>query len=219
MPFSHAVCGNEAGIPLIAPITEASGDDGIHAGSRSIVRDCIVDGAGGRGIRVNLHGAVYDSTVRNATDVGIIGATGTTVSGNRVTGSGSFGVRINGKRGSVTGNVIENGADDGVNMDDGVLAQNVISGNNGPGVFMNGGQGGVVNANQFSENTSAIDCGGSSGTVITANSIRNNTTVGVFCNSSDGYSGNVFSNNGGTPPIVGPVEMNENVCDGNTTCP
>jgi len=84
---------------------------------------------------------------------------------------------------------------------------------------MNGGQGGLVHANQLSENTSAIDCGGTSGTVITANSIRSNTTIAILCNSSDGYSGNVFSDNGGSPQISGPVEMNENVCDGNTTCP
>lgn len=196
-----------------------NGGIGISVGGRATVRDCIVDGAGGIGIRTGVNGGVYESLVRNASGAGVQMGPGSSISGSRVEGSGGKGVEITGKRGSVIGNVILGSASEGVDLDDGVVTDNVIAQSGGPAIFMNAGQGGVIQANQLSENHSAIDVAGSGGTVITGNAIRNSSVIAINGNSSDGYGGNVLSGNGGSPQVAGPAEIGENVCDGNTTCP
>jgi hypothetical protein len=58
------------------------------------------------------------------------------------------------------------------------------------------------------------------GAVVTGNIVRNNTGQQLFLNGTAGYGqNNINLSNNGTTTVTGGVNMGDNACDGNSTCP
>lgn len=197
-----------------------NGGAGIVVGDRGSVRDSTVDGAGGVGIQTGSNGGVFASAVAGTGSQGIRMGQGSTVAGSRIQNAGGNGIEIDGKRGSVIGNVVLQSGGIGVMLGDGVVAQNVISASTFTAIYMFGGSGGgVIQGNQLSEGTSGADVVSVPGTVLRGNAFRGNSALAINGSNDDGYEGNVFSGNAGSPQVVAAEQIGPNLCDGNTTCP
>jgi len=170
---SNTICGNYIGTDLSGTLARGNGDAGVWAASS----DNFIGGTNagdGNVISANDSYGVYIDHGTNTVQGNLIGVT---ASGTAALGNLYSGVMANGSGGNLIG---------GANAP----ARNIISGNSGSGVYLNGGGaiGNVVAGNYIGLN-------------LAGNAAVSNVVAGVYvngCTSNTIGGGNVISGNGAT---------------------
>ncbi len=194
---------------------------------------CSPTGSGFGVISNNRDIAVVNGTIRGMGGSGIVFSNPP----NRVervhaVSNGGSGISA---KGLVTGNIATNNGGSGINLGSGLATGNEVSGNGGDGIFSlavvtvtgntanrNDGDGLSVSGGSIRGNT-AFANGGNGITVSGAASVVGNTLVlnsgfQLDLSSDAGYSNNVIDEIV-SDTVSGGVQMGQNVCNGNTSCP
>ncbi len=168
-------------------------------GSDCSIRDSMATGAGEAGIAVSDRCLLVRNEASANGETGISAGSGSTLIENIANGNGFYGIGVGG------------GAADGC-----VLSGNVASDNSVRGI---GAQACTVIRNVANNNGVGIEA--TNATVI-GNTANGNTSEGLSAVGATGYGGNQFDdNNGGNTnaQVTGGIEIDTNVCGGDTTCP
>jgi len=169
------------------------------------------------GISAGIGSTVRGNTARDNEGHGITTGFGSTVSGNTSQGNGASG--ISAATGStVSGNTAYRNAGDGITaVTPGTVLGNMAYGNGADGI--NAGTGSTVSDNTtYLNGDNGIEVG--NGSTVSGNTVRINTGYGIDFNGSESaYSGNVISNNTAGTVSGTAVQLGQNACNGNTTCP
>jgi hypothetical protein len=170
---------------------------GVQCGVGCRVENVTVMDTAGTGISVETGGVVTNCVANGNHFSGISagsGATGSVIQGSTAIGNGTAGIFAT--RTTVRGNTAAHNRGEGIFTNTGsTVIENAISNNNENGVRL-----------------------GSS--LAIHNTIRDNVLFGIEAVGDSGYGGNLIEGNGGT--VTGgaaAVEVGENICDGDTTCP
>lgn len=174
------------------------GSHGIAAGDFVRIDNVDVSNNGGDGINLGIGCIVRDSVTRHNGGSGITTSLVNVLVNNTAGNNKSYGIVAN--------------------------AGSVIIGNSGSD---NGGIAGIRNLagagvlhDNTAENNFENGIAASAGSVVTRNVTRNNEFNGLWLNAVAGYALNVVDTDSvGDATVLGGVNMGNNVCDGNTTCP
>jgi parallel beta-helix repeat protein len=215
-----------------------NGDDGIYASSGSMVSGNTAYQNGDNGIYAFSGSTVSGNTVYENVDDGIDGGSGLTVSGNTAYENGDDGIYTD-SGSTVSGNTARENGDDGIYAEAGsMVSGNAAYGNGGDGIYANTGStvsgntaydnggngiearsGSTVSGNTARSNG---DSGifGTNGSTVSGNTVRGNTGYGLrFSGTESAYSGNVISGSLAGTIDGSAVQLGQNACNGNTTCP
>ncbi len=191
----------DCGVNLGDPCTPAGTGHGIQSdgGERTEVRNGTVRGMGSQGIAL-LKGPSKVEGVTAISNGGIGIAVEGVVSGCRVTRNGDRGIALIGVCAAV-GNVVARNDGIGIQADAATcsIANNTIQRNDGAGILATAG----------------------GGTLVTGNLVTDNVGRGLQAGTNDGYTDNVFDQNGnGTPAdqVSGAVQIGTNLCS-SVSCP
>jgi parallel beta-helix repeat protein len=231
------VSANDVGIDLnnfaiIGPVTCTSGapltcshasgmGSGIERTSSSVrgtsVKNGSITGMGNYGVYLGHQAEVTNLRVRwNRLD-GVFVGTSSTVSGNKARSNGDTGISA-GSGSTVSGNTAYDSGDEGIQVDTGsMVSGNAARINGGDGI--QGSSGSTVSGNAAYDN-GADGIQVHNGSTVSGNTVRGNTGYGLnFTGSDAAYSENVISNNTAGTINGSAVQLGQNACDGNTTCP
>jgi len=222
-----AITSAGTGVIIAGNVVSGAGTDAIAvSGPQTSVMGNRVSGAGSAGIRVTGNGSANSATTVIGNDIvipaghgpaGIVvdGATGVTVSDNRVAGStsaaGGIGIGVTSDSAPVS-NITVSGNDVSAIGADGVLVQqaqqvslagNTVAGCLGRGIVVAASSGVVVDANTVSGcGATGIDASGTTDVVVTGNVCTQNASAGITLGGANGTARSVVA---------------DNVCGGQTT--
>jgi hypothetical protein len=180
---------------------------------------------GGMGIEgSNVEGlSVSNGTIQGMGDTGIqltVGSGSSRIERVRAVSNGRVGISP-GSESLVTHCTANNNGLTGISVGgQSVVSHNIANDNQGTGVVSAGirlglGSIGIQNTAYRNDND-GIACSGRC--TVLGNNVGNNSAFGLVLGSNSGYAQNVITvNTGGT--VSGGIEIGENVCDTNTTCP
>jgi hypothetical protein len=197
------VMGDYASVDNVL-VNNGKGSAAISVGNNSRVSDVQAIDTSGAGVVVGENSIVARAHAYSNIGDGILADVGSTISQSVSSSNQGVGRGIHVTEGTVVDCVTRNNAGDGISIGVGVASRNTATANTGDG----------------------IDCGRSCSVV--GNTVRDNAEHGlegpfslILCSGIMGYGQNVIeSNTGGTIGNVGCTdELNQNVCDGNLTCP
>jgi hypothetical protein len=197
---SLTLSGAHARVERVRAIGEGQlSGDLLVLGSDCSIRDSMATGAGESGIAVSDRCLVSGNESNTNGEQGINAGSGSTLIENVANGNGFFGIGVGGGSSGgcvMSGNVASNNPVRGISAEDCTVVRNVANGN-GVGIQ-------ATNA-----------------TVI-GNVANGNSSEGLVAIGPTGYGSNQFDdNNGGNanPQVTGGIEIDTNVCGGDTTCP
>jgi hypothetical protein len=215
-----AVISAGTGVIIAGNVLSGAGTDAIAvSGPQTSVMGNRIRGSGSAGIRVTGNGSANNATTVIGNDVtipaghgpaGIVvdGATGVTVSDNRVAGStstsGGLGIGIVSDSAPVS-NITVSGNDVSAIGADGVVVQqaqqvsltgNAVAGCLGRGIVVGASSGVVVDANSVSGcGVTGIDASGTTDLVVTGNVCTQNTSAGITLGGPNGTTHTVVADN------------------------
>lgn len=159
------------------------------------VRNGMVQGAGDNGLALGILSVVEDVTAAGNRGVGINVGDHSTVTRSRAFNSGGIGISV----GSFS--IVER-CTSSLNAADG----------------FDGGDGSSFTGNTSSENgDDGIQA--TSGSAVQANTVRSNGGTGLRLSLDATYRGNTITDQLGSTPIIGGLNMGDNSCNGTMTCP
>lgn len=171
----------------------SNGGDGAEVGDHGHLSNVIAQANGQNGIVAEISSIVTDSTAVNNGSDGLdlltVRAVGNTASSNGVHGLACGGQCV------VRDNHVYFNGDDGIRASDAsVVVGNLVSTNTDDGIV-----------STFKPST------------VRNNTVDSNGGIGLNLHSAAGYGGNVISGNGTN--VSGGVEVGQNMCESDTTCP
>ena len=160
------------------------------------VKNGSISGMGKNGVFLGRQAEVTNLRVRWNRLLGIYASYGSTVSGNTAYNNGDDGIYAwDGS--TVSGNSVYYNGGNGIQAESGsTVSGNTVSNNGGDGIYAY------------------------SGSTVSGNTVRGNTGYGLrFGGFESAYSENVISGNTAGTVNGSAVQLGQNACDGNTTCP
>lgn len=210
------------GFTISGPGISGSGV-GIDAGGRTNVRVIggTVRGMGSDGVVVGDNSRVERVTATGNGGSGISGGSGVIVESSVASGNQAAGIAV-GFESIVTASVTVGNGTAGVLTDDSSIVSRVVASNNGSGGFLLGDACLLVQAvSSFNASSGVYFFDGSSGVLDSV--VKGNALKGIDANGSFAYGQSVLTtNNGGnaSPQVeVGGLELTENQCGADLTCP
>ena len=207
------------GLPLTCTHTSGTGDGIVGpsaAFTNTSVRNGSVTGMGNHGVSLGEQAEVTDLRVRSNRSNGIYVQTASTVMRSTAHKNGGTGIRTE-SAGTVSDSIAHANGTSGIYAQQGsTVSGNTVrnNGHNGIGVA----QGSTVSGNTAYNNASdGIEV--AAGSTVLGNTARSNTGYGLNLSADTGYSGNVVSGNTGGTVSGTAVQLGQNACNGNTTCP
>lgn len=188
-----------SGIPLTCSHTSGTGS-GVATSNSLIfstsVKNGSIAGMGQRGVLLGPLSKVTNLRLRWNRADGIYTYSGSSVSGNSAYQNGHNGI-VTSMGSTISGNTVyRNGADGIVAHTGSMVSGNLANSNGGRGIWAE------------------------SGSSVSDNTVIYNGSYGLyFWGSPSAYSGNVISNNTIGAVTGTAIQLGQNACDGNTTCP
>lgn len=188
-----------SGTPLTCSPTSGTGS-GVERTSSSIagtsVKNGSISGMGFCGVYLGPQAEVRNLRVRWNRVSGIYANKGSTVSGNTALSNGGYGI-FDVPGSTVSGNTADSNGGTGIYTTTGsTVSGNTVRSNGGTGIYAG------------------------YGSTVSGNTARSNTGYGLqFVGSDSAYSGNVISANSAGTVSGTAVQLGQNACNGNTTCP
>jgi|GEM_PF-551828 len=191
------------------------GSVGVHLAAGALVENVRATGNGSNGIQAAQNSRIVDSTARKNGHDGIIADADSVLTNNVAVDNGNDGMSITGSRAS--GNTASDNGMFGIECGGSCVIQgNRATGNADVGLRIPGASTIIGNVSNDNGGDGIINTF-AAGTILN-NTVLGNTGIGLQLRGSSAYAHNlVRGNSGGT--VSGGVEIGQNLCGTNTTCP